>query len=625
MAEYKDIKGFKVQTVSTDPAASIVATGTWASGTSYPQTQQDFAGAGTPTAAVAWGGEIPPRQVTASYDGTSWTTGGNYPTLIVLQAGFGTQTAALSAGGFVSGSPGSTNASNIYNGSTWTAIPNMNTTRSAVTGTGTSTSGLIWGGDLRPGSTSATEEYDGVSWTSSGNLATAVRETAQHIGTQTAAMSASGLTPPGTGTVTDVQIYNGSSWSVSPSTLNTPRGRSGGSGTTTSSLVFGGINPPESPGVYGQTEFYDGTSWTELNNLSTARNGLAGAGTSSSSALAVGGIGTAAVDITEEWTVAPPATFQQENLGQVFYNSTSNAFKVTQQSIPAGTWSSGGSLNTARVRFGGASQGTQNAGLVFGSDSPTYGQTEEYNGTTWSEQNDLNTGRYISYGGAGTQTACVTAGGYNPAGSPAFNTVVSETYNGTSWTEGNDLNTGRIDCSTFGTSTAGVLVGGGTGPGGPNTVTNVEIYNGTSWTETTDIPTATQEMGSLGTGTAGLIFGGSVDDNPTTKNTTFEWDGTSWTSGGNYPIYIKYTTGFGSLTNGIGAGGNDQTGAISGVCNVYNGTSWSEIAELTTARLGPSGNGTASAGFVAGGETTVAVTTTEEWNVPTANYTLTAS
>jgi hypothetical protein len=34
MAEYKGIKGFKVQTVSTDPAASIIATGTWASGVS---------------------------------------------------------------------------------------------------------------------------------------------------------------------------------------------------------------------------------------------------------------------------------------------------------------------------------------------------------------------------------------------------------------------------------------------------------------------------------------------------------------------------------------------------------------------------------------------------------------
>jgi hypothetical protein len=32
MAEYKGIKGFKVQTVSTDPAASAIAGGTWASG-----------------------------------------------------------------------------------------------------------------------------------------------------------------------------------------------------------------------------------------------------------------------------------------------------------------------------------------------------------------------------------------------------------------------------------------------------------------------------------------------------------------------------------------------------------------------------------------------------------------
>jgi hypothetical protein len=35
MAEYKGIKGFKVQTVSTDPAASAIAGGTWASGGRY--------------------------------------------------------------------------------------------------------------------------------------------------------------------------------------------------------------------------------------------------------------------------------------------------------------------------------------------------------------------------------------------------------------------------------------------------------------------------------------------------------------------------------------------------------------------------------------------------------------
>ena len=36
MAKYSDIKGFTVQTVSTDPAASAAAGGTWASGGSLP-------------------------------------------------------------------------------------------------------------------------------------------------------------------------------------------------------------------------------------------------------------------------------------------------------------------------------------------------------------------------------------------------------------------------------------------------------------------------------------------------------------------------------------------------------------------------------------------------------------
>jgi hypothetical protein len=221
-----------------------------------------------------------------------------------------------------------------------------------------------------------------------------------------------------------------------------------------------------------------------------------------------------------------------------------------------GSWSSGGSLNTQRYRFGGATNATQSAGLVFGGfGSSPYGQTEEYNGTAWSEQNDLNTGRAASTGGGGTQTACITAGGYNPAGSPQYNTVVAEEYDGTSWTEVNDLNEGRIDCSTFGSSTAALLTGGGEAGGGPGTVTSVESWNGTSWTETTDIPTATQEHASLGTSTAGLIWGGSVDSTPSQKNTTVEWNGSAWTAGGNYPTVANYSTSFGSQTDGIGAGG----------------------------------------------------------------------
>ena len=36
MAKYSDIKGFTVQTVSTDPVASAVAGGAWASGGNLP-------------------------------------------------------------------------------------------------------------------------------------------------------------------------------------------------------------------------------------------------------------------------------------------------------------------------------------------------------------------------------------------------------------------------------------------------------------------------------------------------------------------------------------------------------------------------------------------------------------
>jgi hypothetical protein len=54
MAEYKDIKGFKVQTVSTDPAASMhLQGGTWASGTSLNTARTGGGGAGVQTAVIA--------------------------------------------------------------------------------------------------------------------------------------------------------------------------------------------------------------------------------------------------------------------------------------------------------------------------------------------------------------------------------------------------------------------------------------------------------------------------------------------------------------------------------------------------------------------------------------------
>ena len=64
--------------------------------------------------------------------------------------------------------------------------------------------------------------------------------------------------------------------------------------------------------------------------------------------------------------------------------------------------------------------------------------------------------------------------------------LIHESWDGTSWTEVNDLNTARNDLAGSGTSTLGMAVGGSTG-----SVTAVtESWNGTSWTEVNDLSTA---------------------------------------------------------------------------------------------------------------------------------------
>ena len=78
--------------------------------------------------------------------------------------------------------------------------------------------------------------------------------------------------------------------------------------------------------------------------------------------------------------------------GQVWYNSqTLKGFK----SNPAGAWASGGNLNSGRSQAG--TTGTQTAALATGGFPGPSGSavTESYNGSSWTEVNDLNTARSI--------------------------------------------------------------------------------------------------------------------------------------------------------------------------------------------------------------------------------------
>jgi len=95
-------------------------------------------------------------------------------------------------------------------------------------------------------------------------------------------------------------------------------------------------------------------------------------------------------------------------------------------------------LNTARSYGGGA--GTKTAALAFGGiaqppTNPNLANTESYNGSTWTEVNDLNTAKRFMAGVGADNTSALAFGAAN---SPSTFSL-TESWNGTSWFEVNDF------------------------------------------------------------------------------------------------------------------------------------------------------------------------------------------
>ena len=171
------------------------------------------------------------------------------------------------------------------------------------------------------------------------------------------------------------------------------------------------------------------------------------------------------------------------------------------------------------------------------------------------------------------------------------------------------MNTARSYLSGFGTSTAAVAAGGYLStPGTPNVPkSEVEEWNGSAWSEETNLPAARKSAGNCGTLTAGLIFGGSSAQ-PYTANivtTTFEYDGSSWTAGGALPEGKGQAASGGTQTAAFYAGGVLAPGGRSSKTAFYNGSSWSEGADVATISPSSGGlgaTGTTSAGLATSGD-----------------------
>ena len=116
----------------------------------------------------------------------------------------------------------------------------------------------------------------------------------------------------------------------------------------------------------------------------------------------------------------------------------------------------------------------------------------------------MNTARKNLSGAGANNTAAIVFGGDNAPSSPRPQ-AQTESWNGSNWTEVNDLNTGRFGLGSAGTSTNALAIGGYDFD--PNRTSKTELWNGTNWTEVNDLNTARNGLRGSGIYTGALAFG----------------------------------------------------------------------------------------------------------------------
>ena len=286
--------------------------------------------------------------------------------------------------------------------------------------------------------------------------------------------------------------------------------------------------------------------------------------------------------------------------GQLYYDSDgAGVFKFLAPEL--GAWASGGNINTPRKGLSGF--GTQTAAIAAtGNTPPKTVNVESYNGSAWTEVNNVNTGKFYR-GNCGVATAGLLVGG-----APA--TADTEEWDGSSWTETANYPASVTFPILLGTQTAAFCIGGTVGD---PYVTSTNIYNGSAFTASTAINTARGEGVGAGTTTAGVITGGNTGS---VTGATELWNGSYWTEVADLNTARNLLAGSGSSSSAMIAFGGDAPARA--ITESWNGTSWTELGDLSTGRreLGGSSNGTNLTGLAFSGCTAPGQVqnSTEEWD-----------
>tara|TARA_R110000796_G_scaffold26821_2_gene74122 strand:- start:5751 stop:6734 length:984 start_codon:yes stop_codon:yes gene_type:complete len=300
MSTYKEIRGFSIENFTTDPGNpstgqlwyndttaeykynSGTQVSAWATANPMGSARYALAGAGTPSATVAFGGFSQPGDTTENktelYNGSNWTAAAVMPTGQWELCGSGIQTSALAYGG---NSP--LEMTQSWNGSTWATASgmNLNNQRGNAAGVGESNSSAFVVGGPPGGYPSNSERFTNGEWNTSPALNT-VRDKLGAIGTATAVLAFGG----DSGSDNLVEEWNDSTW-TSKAVLNTGRVKAVGSGLSTLGTAFGGFIAPTTNSA--ATETWNGTTWSNMTSMNTARKYMGGAGPTSSAGIAFGG------------------------------------------------------------------------------------------------------------------------------------------------------------------------------------------------------------------------------------------------------------------------------------------------------------------------------------------------
>ena len=544
----------------------------------------------------------------------AWSSGGSLNTArnFLSGSGAGTLTSSIAFGG----DTGSNSAlTENYNGTSWTEVNDLNTARNGMAGFGTATAALAV--DSRdPLAGTAVESWDGSSWTEIAENNTG-KSVARGFGVQTAGNVIGGTdNTPGSEVLNLNEYWNGSSW-TELNDLNTARHSMGASGVYTAGLAAGGYNGTANVAVHEQ---WNGSTWTESTDLNTARRGVGSSGPSSTAALISGGYTTTYSSVTEDWNgsawteVADLATGREQHHGSG--SSTSGlAF--------GGSISPGRTAATEEWTFSGVQPGDEAsyADAITGDFyyNSTTGQFKTVNTGgapigTWASGGAMNSAKRLQGGSGSSNTAALVFGGRQI---PGTNVTETESYDGTSFTEVADLSrtNEKAYIAGAGTQTAALAIGGAP----PGVLGLTEQWNGSAWTEVADLnrgpagPQSTAYGAGSGSYTSALYS--SSDEGGNLNDRVESWNGSSWTEVSEVNTARSYATQAGTdNTSAILAGGYSTTN----VANVetWDGSSWSEITDINTARMRLSSGmqGSTESMLIFSGYTTDSVANTENWN-----------